>query len=102
MILIAGGTGTLGKRLVGLLTDRGLPVRILSRDATGARSLAEDNVEIVAGDVRDPGSLRQAVGGVRTVISAITGFGPTRDVSPRTVDWEGNANLIRACEGRRR
>jgi NADH dehydrogenase len=98
MILVAGGTGTLGKRLVRLLTDRGLPVRVLSRDATKARSLTGDGVEIVSGDVRDPNSLEQAVGGVRTVVSAITGFGPTRGVSPRTVDWEGNANLIRAAK----
>jgi uncharacterized protein YbjT (DUF2867 family) len=50
------------------------------------------------GDVRDVRAVEQAVAGVRTVISAITGFGPDRDVSPRTVDWEGNANLIRAAK----
>jgi uncharacterized protein YbjT (DUF2867 family) len=36
--------------------------------------------------------------GVRTVVSAITGFGPDRDRSPRTVDWQGNAHLIRAAK----
>jgi uncharacterized protein YbjT (DUF2867 family) len=32
------------------------------------------------------------------VVSAITGFGMALDVSPRTVDWEGNRNLIRAAK----
>lgn len=98
MILVAGGSGTLGKRLLKLLADRGLDVRILSRDATKARSLVGDQVEIVSGDVRDPAAAERAVVGARTVISAITGFGPSRGVSPRTVDWDGNANLIRAAK----
>ena len=50
----------------------------------------------MSGDARDPAAVKQAVVGARTVISAITGFGPTRGVSPRTIDWEGNAHLIRA------
>src|SRR6266508_2579904 len=32
MILVAGGTGTLGTRLVRLLSDRGVEVRVLTRD----------------------------------------------------------------------
>ena len=63
-----------------------------------ARSALGDQVEIVSGDVRDPASLERAVGGANTVVSAITGFGPTRASSPRTIDWEGNANLIRAAK----
>jgi uncharacterized protein YbjT (DUF2867 family) len=43
-------------------------------------------------------AVEQAVAGARTVISAITGFGMARDISPRTVDWEGNRNLIRAAK----
>ncbi len=98
MILVAGGNGTLGTRLLPLLTDRGLDVRILSRRQGKAPQLLGDRVEILDGDVRDPRIVEQAVAGVRTVISAITGFGMDRDVSPRTVDWEGNANLIRAAK----
>ena len=98
MILVAGGSGTLGTRLLGLLTDRGLDVRILSRDPGKALPLVGDRVQIASGDVRDARAVEQAVAGTRTVVSAITGFGTARDVSPRTVDWEGNANLIRAAK----
>ncbi len=97
MILVAGGSGTLGTRLLRLLTDRGLDIRILSRNPDKALSL-RDRVQIVAGDVRDARAVERAMTGVRTVVSAITGFGMARDVSPRTVDWEGNANLIRAAK----
>ncbi len=98
MILVAGGTGTLGRRLLTLLTERALDVRILSRNPGKAQPLVGDRVQFVSGDVRDARAVQQAVGGVRTVISAMTGFGPDRDLSPRTVDWEGNANLIRAAK----
>jgi len=98
MILIAGGSGVLGTTLLGLPAMRERDVRILSRDPDRTRLLVGDRVEVVAGDVRDPRAVDQAVAGASTVVSAITGFGPARDVSPRTVDWEGNANLIRAAK----
>ena len=98
MIVVAGGSGTLGTRLLAMLGDRGLDLRILTRDPAVARSLVGSKVEIVPGDVTNPTSLDRAVAGARTVVSAITGFGPARDVSPRTVDWQGNVNLIRAAK----
>ena len=98
MILVAGGTGTLGTRLLARLTDRGLDVRTLSRNSDKAVPAKSDRVQVVSGDVRDARAVEQAVAGAHTVVSAITGFGAAKDVSPRSVDWEGNANLIRAAK----
>jgi uncharacterized protein YbjT (DUF2867 family) len=98
MILLAGGSGTLGTRLLPLLAGRGLDVRILSRNPGKVQPVIGDRVEVVPCDVRDVRAVEQAVAGARTVISAITGFGMARDISPRTVDWEGNRNLIRAAK----
>lgn len=96
MILVAGGTGTLGTQVVRLLTEGGRRVRVLTRDPARAENLEGDLVEIVSGDLRDPGTLEQALTGVETVISAVQGFVGTGGVSPQTVDAEGNINLIRA------
>lgn len=98
MILIAGGTGTLGTQVVPLLTTRGLDVRILTRAPARARHLQGDRVEIVAGDVRDRTAVDRAMAGVRTVISAIQGFSGTGGASPRTVDGQGNSILIQAAQ----
>jgi uncharacterized protein YbjT (DUF2867 family) len=98
-ILIAGGTGTLGTEVVRLLTARDLPVRILTRDPKRAKHLAGEQVEIVAGDVRDRDAVTRAAAGARTVISAVHGFAGTGDENPRTVDAEGNRNLIHAAQG---
>jgi uncharacterized protein YbjT (DUF2867 family) len=98
MILVAGGTGTLGTRVVGRLQGRGLPVRILARSGPGTRpGSAGRGVELVEGDVRDPASVNRAMEGVTAVVSAVHGFVGPRGVSPRTIDRDGNANLIRAA-----
>ena len=97
MIVVAGGTGTLGTRLVPRLAGQGLAIRVLTRDPARARHLAGPGVEVVRGDVRDPTSLTAALRGADMVISAVHGFtGPGR-VSPATVDRAGNANLIGAA-----
>jgi len=97
MILIAGGTGTLGRRVVRLLTARGLAVRILTREPARAADLVGPGVEVAAGDVRDPGAVARAMVGVRTTISAIQGFSGTGGDNPETVDHAGNGILMRAA-----
>jgi uncharacterized protein YbjT (DUF2867 family) len=97
MVLIAGGTGRLGTSVVELLTKREMQVRVLTRDRARAKHLDSDLVEIVEGDVRNPGSLEPAVAGVSTVISAIHGF-DDRTSSPEATDRDGNRNLINAAK----
>jgi uncharacterized protein YbjT (DUF2867 family) len=94
MILIAGGTGTLGTRIVRLLKARELGVRLLARDP--ARDLEGHLVEVVGGDVLDPRAVERATYGARIVVSAIQGFSGSGEYSPRTVDYRGNGNLIQA------
>jgi uncharacterized protein YbjT (DUF2867 family) len=96
MILVAGGTGRLGTKVVKLLRQRGLDVRVLTRDRTRAAHLVDMGVEIVEGDVGDPAAVQLAVDGTRSVISAIHGFAGTKNASP-AVDHEGNSNLIQAA-----
>ena len=49
MVLIAGGTGRLGTRVVELLTTRRMPIRVLTRDRARAAHVREA-VEVVEGD----------------------------------------------------
>lgn len=61
-ILITGATGTVGRHLVQQLTSDGHPVRALTRNPAEAHLPA--GVEVVAGDLTDPGSLTTAFDGV--------------------------------------
>jgi uncharacterized protein YbjT (DUF2867 family) len=97
MILITGGTGSLGSHLIPLLTGRGYRLRLLVRDLAKAADLEGELVETVAGDVRDPAALQRATVGVGTVISAMSAFGRGAGTA-ETVDWKGNVSLIHAAE----
>ncbi|MDP9334135.1 MAG: SDR family oxidoreductase, partial [Actinomycetota bacterium] len=98
MILLAGGTGRLGTIVVNRLGDRGIQVRVLTRDPSRADHLAGRHVEVVTGDVRDPDSLRRATDGIEVVVSAMHGVTGPRGSSPATVDRDGNVNLIDATK----
>ena len=97
MILLAGGTGRLGTVLATRLTGHGLAVRVLTRDPARAGHLAAQGVEVATGDVRDRASLAPAVEGAGVVVSAVHGFAGPGGVSPATVDYQGNINLIDAA-----
>ena len=97
MILVAGGTGHLGTQLIPLLTDRGIQVRVLTRDPIRARRRLGPLPELAEGDARQPASLAPALEDADTVVSAMTGFGPG-GAGPRAIDYEANLNLIRAAE----
>ena len=97
MILLAGGTGRLGTVLATRLTAQGVPVRVLTRDPARAGHLAGSGVQVVTGDVRDRASLPAAVSGAEVVVSAVHGFAGPGGVSPATVDYQGNVNLVDAA-----
>jgi uncharacterized protein YbjT (DUF2867 family) len=98
MILVAGGTGTLGQSLIPLLAERGESVRVLTRAGRGGAGLAAPGIEVMRGDVRDRATVARAMVGVRSVVSAINGFGGPGALGVRAIDRDGNANLIDAAE----
>lgn len=93
MILLAGGSGTLGRRVIPLLLARGLECRVLARNVEGTSGLGAA-VETVAADVRDRPAVERAMQGVDTLVSMIQGFGGADALGPRLVDRDGNLTLI--------
>jgi uncharacterized protein YbjT (DUF2867 family) len=73
VILVTGGTGFVGPKIVHALRGRELPVRALVRNPAGrsASTLAAWGVELARGDVTDAASLRRAVAGCHTVVHLV-------------------------------
>ena len=65
MFLVTGATGNVGAEVVGALTAAGQKVRALAR--SGRPAGLPPGVEPVAGDLNRPGSLAEALAGVRGV-----------------------------------
>jgi hypothetical protein len=66
---ITGGTGLIGRRLVGELLARGDSVAVLTRDAGAAREALPVAVELVEGDPTAPGPWQQAVSDADAVVN---------------------------------
>lgn len=80
------------------LVERGVDVRVLTRDQHRADHLGPTAVEIARGDVRKPETLPAAVADVDVVVSAVHGFAGPGRVSPKSVDRDGNAHLFAAAK----
>ncbi len=73
-ILVAGGTGDLGGRIIDALLDRGANVRALVRTSTNSakvETLEKRGVTVIRADMSDISKLTQACAGVSCVISAL-------------------------------
>ncbi len=94
MILVAGGSGRLGRDLVGRLAEAGHAVRVLTRNGDHAEGLPAD---VCVGDIGDPAAVGVAVHGCSTVISAVHGFTGGWGRGPDAIDRRGNHHLVRAA-----
>jgi uncharacterized protein YbjT (DUF2867 family) len=96
-VLMAGGTGALGRKAVSELLNRDRRVRMLVRDLAKAEEFARRGVELVHGDMMDLPSLIAAMDGADSLITCAAGY--TRH-SPRDsalTDTIGNRNLVDAA-----
>ena len=70
-VLVTGGTGFVGPRIVHALRARELAVRALVRDPAQAAQLASWGVELHRGDVTDAGSVAEALDGCTHVVHLV-------------------------------
>ncbi len=92
LVVVFGGNGFIGSRLVELLLRDGCRVRVASRQ--GSSPLA--GVECVAADVSNPSGVTQAIQGATCVYSLSTGGGDNWDAFERDIVG-GARNLADAC-----
>jgi uncharacterized protein YbjT (DUF2867 family) len=91
---VAGATGETGRRIVGELVSKGIPVRVLVRNLATAREILPAEVELIEGNVLDRVSIATAIGD-STVVLCATGAKPSLDpTGPYQVDYEGTKNLV--------
>jgi uncharacterized protein YbjT (DUF2867 family) len=96
VILLTGGTGYIGGRLLSLLERRGVRLRCLARRPENLRPRAASTTEVVRGDVLDPESLPAAFEGVDTAYYLIHSMGMARDFERE--DRQAAANFAAAAK----
>lgn len=122
IVLVAGATGGVGRRVVDILRKKGLPVRVLVRNEEKARKMLGPDIDLIVGDITKESTLvPEYFKGVRKVINAVSvivgpkeGDTPDRAKysqgikffepeikgdSPEKVEYIGMKNLINAVKG---
>jgi uncharacterized protein YbjT (DUF2867 family) len=99
VILVTGGTGFVGPRVVHALRERDQPVRALVRTPSGrtATTVAAWGAELVQGDVTDRESLRRAVEGCEAVVHLVAIRQGSEEQFRRVME-EGTRDLVAAAK----
>jgi len=112
MILVTGGTGLVGSHLLYELALKGQKVKALIRPNSKSfqtedffNSFQPDSAELseriewIDGDIMDPYSLQNAMGGVDQVYhcAAMISFNPIDRRAMMEVNVEGTANVVNVC-----
>ncbi|MGB3639310.1 MAG: CIA30 family protein [Rivularia sp. (in: cyanobacteria)] len=121
VVLVAGATGGVGKRVVKRLIDKGYKVRCLVRDIDKARSILDDKVDLVVADITKPETLTSLLmANIQAVICCtavrvqpVEGDTPDRAKynqgvkfympevvgdTPENVEYKGVKNLVEAAK----
>ncbi|XP_057417267.1 protein HIGH CHLOROPHYLL FLUORESCENCE PHENOTYPE 173, chloroplastic isoform X2 [Lotus japonicus] len=121
IVLVAGATGGVGRRVVDVLRKKGIPVRVLVRNEEKARRMLGSDVDLVVGDItKDSTLVPEYFKGVKKVVNAVSvivgpkeGDTPDRAKysqgikffepeikgdSPEKVEYIGMKNLIKAVK----
>ncbi|QDU29311.1 3 beta-hydroxysteroid dehydrogenase/Delta 5--_4-isomerase [Anatilimnocola aggregata] len=102
LILLTGGTGYVGGRLLSVLQNRGVRVRCLTRRPEVLSDRTNATTEIVAGDVLDRESLARALADVDTAYYFVHSMGASRDFEQQDRVAAANFAQVAAAAGVRR
>jgi uncharacterized protein YbjT (DUF2867 family) len=97
-VLVVGGTGYLGKKVIEQLLSRDVEVRALIRPGSGANDLVKKGVKVFRGDLTKPESLLPPLEKADAVITSAIGYSQRKKGDTlKSVDDIGNRNLVDAA-----
>jgi uncharacterized protein YbjT (DUF2867 family) len=94
-ILITGGSGYVGGRLISLLERQHASLRCMARRPEALQARVAESTEVVFGDVLQADSMNEALSGVDTAYYMVHSMGTGRDFE--SVDREGARNFAEAA-----
>jgi uncharacterized protein YbjT (DUF2867 family) len=98
-VVVFGGAGFLGRRLVQRLASEEATVRVAVRHAERARAALQaaglDRVSVFGADVREPASFGPALAGADAVVDAVSGYVETGSATFEAIHERGAQALAR-------
>ncbi|KAJ6796394.1 Uncharacterized protein M6B38_218235 [Iris pallida] len=119
IVLVAGATGGVGRRVVDILRKKGFPVRVLVRNEEKARTMLGPDIDLIVGDITKEETLvpsnfkgvKKVINTVSVIVGPKEGDTPDRakysqgikffepeikGASPEMVEYVGMRNLLNA------
>lgn len=98
-VLVTGGTGFIGRHVVGQLLQAGVPVRVLCRSEERALAVLGGRVEVVVGDITSSEAVARACRGVGQVlhVAGFYEFGIRHRDQLWHINVEGTRTVIQAA-----
>ncbi|MFH0900631.1 MAG: NAD(P)H-binding protein [Pseudomonadota bacterium] len=93
-VLVVGGTGHYGREIVRCLCQHGHPVRVLSRNAAGARAIVGHQPEIVEGDITSREAVARSVAGAERIVISISAGNPKLIRQARRIERDSVLMLL--------
>ena len=93
---LTGGTGFVGGHLADQLLEAGHDLVVLARDPADASALADSGADVVAGDLRDPETMREPMRGVDGVfhLAAWYEVGPADPSGMEAINVDGTRHVL--------
>jgi NADH dehydrogenase len=103
MILLTGGTGFVGSRVLERLVAQKYPVRLFSRGSTdwqdsSLTELRRLGIDIIFGDLRDPRRLEQAVNGCTAIIHTAGIMFESKDATFQQIQVDAVKDLVKLAQ----
>ncbi len=95
-ILVAGGTGYVGKNLIRRLARSSYPVRCLSRKKPLKKGMLDSKVEVVHGDLLNSGSLGKALNGIEIAFYLAHSLDAKEDFEKK--EYTAAENFAKTCK----
>jgi NADH dehydrogenase len=99
-VVISGGTGFLGRRVVARCRASGMDVTVAARHARAVAGSFPDeggSLSFTDVDVREEGDVRRAVEGAQAVVNCVALYVETRDATFRAIHVDGARNVAAAA-----
>lgn len=97
-ILVTGANGFIGSHICETLRSNGFEVRALVRRTSDLTNIKHLDLELVYGDLNDPGSLPPAIGGAEAVVNSAGITKALNDTEFERVNVAGTENILKAAE----
>ncbi|MBC8400835.1 MAG: NAD(P)H-binding protein [Candidatus Marinimicrobia bacterium] len=97
-VLVLGGTGHYGRHIVNSLHKYHEAVRVLTRYPDNAKKIFDDQVEIMAGDITDTDSTKNALTGVRTLIISVSAFSSKLIRHLREIEYDSVLRVLQEAK----